>query len=56
MANNANGMGAFSSRGPCDDTRIKPDVVAPGIAIFSTRTDLNQGIEEAGDCIIPTAL
>jgi len=46
MANNANGMGAFSSRGPCTDERIKPDIVAPGIAIISTRTDLNQAFEQ----------
>ncbi|MBP7866929.1 MAG: S8 family serine peptidase [Acidobacteria bacterium] len=54
MADNSNGMGAFSSRGPCDDSRFKPDIVAPGIAIISTRTDLNQGIEEWGDCTVPT--
>ncbi|HPS76946.1 MAG TPA: S8 family serine peptidase [Thermoanaerobaculaceae bacterium] len=55
MADNANGMGAFSSRGPCDDNRIKPDVVAPGIAIISTRTDKNQAYEQWGTCQIPTA-
>jgi hypothetical protein len=31
-------MGAFSSRGPCDDYRIKPDVVAPGTDIVSCRS------------------
>ncbi|HOS99974.1 MAG TPA: S8 family serine peptidase, partial [Acidobacteriota bacterium] len=55
MANNANGMGAFSSRGPCDDGRIKPDITAPGIAIISTRTDLNQAYEQWGICNVPTA-
>ena len=30
-------MAAFSSRGPCDDFRIKPDVVAPGTDIVSAR-------------------
>ena len=55
MANNASGMGAFSSRGPTDDFRIKPDVVAPGIAIISTRTDLNQAFEEWGTCNVPSA-
>jgi len=55
MANNANGMGAFSSRGPCDDGRIKPDISAPGIAIISTRTDLNQDYEQWGTCNVPTA-
>lgn len=38
VANNASGMAAFSSRGPCDDTRIKPDIVAPGTFMASTRT------------------
>jgi serine protease AprX len=32
------GMAAFSSRGPCDDRRIKPDVVAPGTDIVSARS------------------
>jgi fibronectin type 3 domain-containing protein len=53
MADNANGMGAFSSRGPTDDGRVKPDVVAPGIAIVSTRTDVNQTYEHWGICVIP---
>ena len=34
---NPSGMAAFSSRGPCDDGRIKPDVVAPGTYVASTR-------------------
>ncbi len=32
------GLAAFSSRGPCDDRRIKPDVVAPGTDIASTKS------------------
>lgn len=32
------GMAAFSSRGPCDDGRIKPDLVAPGTDVISTRS------------------
>lgn len=32
------GMAAFSSRGPTDDGRIKPEVVAPGTDIVSTRS------------------
>ena len=52
MADNANGMGGFSSRGPCADGRNKPDLVAPGIAIISTRTDLNQAYEQWGVCNI----
>jgi len=31
-------MAAFSSRGPTDDTRIKPDLVAPGTAILAARS------------------
>ena len=31
-------MGGFSSRGPCDEYRIKPDLVAPGTDILSTRS------------------
>jgi hypothetical protein len=33
-------MAAFSSRGPCDDRRIKPDVIAPGTDIVSTKSKL----------------
>jgi len=33
-------MAAFSSRGPCDDYRIKPDVVAPGTDIVSCKSSL----------------
>lgn len=32
-ADNANDIIDFSSRGPCDDGRIKPDIVAPGTHI-----------------------
>ncbi len=31
-------IAGFSSRGPCDDRRIKPDVVAPGTDIVSARS------------------
>ncbi len=41
-ANNAQQMAAFSSRGPTDDGRIKPDVVAPGSWILSTYSDMYQ--------------
>ncbi|MGD9101540.1 MAG: S8 family serine peptidase, partial [Anaerolineae bacterium] len=34
-SDNANGMAAFSSRGPVDDGRVKPDLVAPGTNIVS---------------------
>jgi Subtilase family len=36
VADNKNGMAAFSSRGPAGDGRIKPDVVAPGTMVVST--------------------
>lgn len=32
------GMAAFSSRGPCNDGRTKPDIVAPGTDIISCRS------------------
>lgn len=38
VSDNVNGMAAFSSRGPTDDGRIKPDVVAPGTNIVSARS------------------
>ncbi len=38
MADNPEGMAAFSGRGPTTDRRIKPDVVAPGTSILSTRS------------------
>jgi len=37
-ADNPDGMVAFSSRGPTVDRRIKPDVLAPGSYILSTRS------------------
>jgi hypothetical protein len=38
MADDADQVVAFSSRGPTQDDRIKPDVVAPGTFILSTRS------------------
>src|SRR5688572_7102546 len=38
-AGNAGQMAAFSSRGPADDGRIKPDVVAPGTWVLSGYSD-----------------
>ncbi|RMF31787.1 MAG: hypothetical protein D6759_09505, partial [Chloroflexi bacterium] len=41
-ADNAEQMAAFSSRGPTDDGRLKPDVVAPGTWVLSGYSDLYQ--------------
>jgi subtilisin family serine protease len=38
MANNSDQVVAFSSRGPTRDGRAKPEVVAPGTFILSTRS------------------
>jgi serine protease AprX len=40
VSGNPECLAAFSSRGPCDDRRIKPDIVAPGTDILSTRSAL----------------
>ena len=38
ISGNSNALACFSSRGPCDDNRIKPDVVAPGTDIVSVKS------------------
>lgn len=38
QGNNIAGMASFSSRGPTADGRVKPDIVAPGTWIVSTRS------------------
>lgn len=40
MADDADDMVAFSSRGPTTDGRVKPDVVAPGTWILSTKSTM----------------
>jgi len=40
ISGNPNSLAAFSSRGPCDDRRIKPDVVAPGTEIASAMSSM----------------
>jgi hypothetical protein len=40
MADDPNEVVAFSSRGPTKDGRIKPDVIAPGTFILSTRSQM----------------
>jgi serine protease AprX len=38
VADNPEGMAAFSSRGPVAASRVKPDLVAPGTFVLSTRS------------------
>jgi len=38
------GMAAFSSRGPTQDNRIKPDVVAPGTDVVSTKSSVGYAV------------
>jgi subtilisin family serine protease len=38
VSDDPRGMAAFSARGPTDDGRIKPDIVAPGSNIVSSRS------------------
>lgn len=38
LSDNINGLAMFSSRGPTNDGRIKPDVVAPGTNILSVKS------------------
>lgn len=45
LSDNPEGLVAFSSRGPTDDGRIKPDVVAPGTNILSVRSSKARGRE-----------
>ena len=51
VANNPDGIVAFSSRGPIHDGRFKPDVVAPGTYVLSTRSraTLSKGWELSSD-------
>lgn len=39
LSDNRNGIAALSSRGPTDDGRIKPELVAPGTNILSARSN-----------------
>lgn len=40
FSDNPNGIAGFSARGPVDDGRRKPDVVAPGSNVLSTRSQM----------------
>lgn len=54
-ADNINHVAGFSSIGPAQNNRIKPDVVAPGTWILSTRSTVNvadlgpDGLSDTGD-------
>ena len=37
VSGDSNALAGFSSRGPCDDLRVKPDLVAPGTDIASAK-------------------
>ncbi|MCB0378779.1 MAG: S8 family serine peptidase [Bdellovibrionales bacterium] len=50
LSDDPNGIAAFSSRGPTDDGRIKPDIVAPGTNILSVRSQVKDASELWG-CI-----
>ncbi|MCX7977549.1 MAG: S8 family serine peptidase [Bdellovibrionaceae bacterium] len=41
ISDNADGLAMFSSRGPTNDGRIKPEIVAPGTNILSNRSQEN---------------
>ena len=43
LSDNSGELAAFSSRGPANDGRRKPDVVAPGTNILSTRSQVASG-------------
>ncbi|THV26538.1 S8 family serine peptidase [Glycomyces paridis] len=43
VSDDPDGMAAFSSRGPTDDLRIKPDVVAPGTNVLSMLSSVYGG-------------
>ena len=45
LSNNINGLAVFSSRGPTNDGRTKPDIVAPGTNILSVKSQ-QQGVSD----------
>ncbi|HDQ72303.1 MAG TPA: hypothetical protein ENN19_09425, partial [Chloroflexi bacterium] len=47
-SDNADGMALFSSRGPTNDGRIKPDVVAPGTNVLSLHSQHPDAVELYG--------
>ena len=43
VADNPDGMAAFSSRGPTGNGRVRPDLLAPGTAVLSTKSRVATG-------------
>jgi serine protease AprX len=56
MANNPNHVVPFSSRGPTADGRFKPDVLAPGTFVLSTRSSRIAVNNHAWGAYPPSAL
>ncbi len=56
MANSADQVAAFSSRGPTLDGRLKPEVVAPGTFILSTRSTMIASNNTAWSAFPPSKL
>jgi len=50
---NISGMATFSSRGPTDDGRQKPDISAPGTYILSTKSNYARAATECGWGYLP---
>eukprot|EP01132_Coremiostelium_polycephalum_P004300 gene4300-5380_t len=46
---NPNNVASFSSRGPTLDGRVKPDVIAPGMMVVSSRSNGNSNVDQCGD-------
>ena len=58
-ADSANDMAIFSSRGPADDGRVKPDIVAPGTHISGgvfQASAINAGTGAAAACFDATGV
>ena len=60
-SDNANDVISFSSRGPCDDGRVKPDIMAPGTHVSggvfqATNVSPVSGIGVAGACFDATGV
>lgn len=45
VSNNENGLAMFSSRGPTQDGRVKPDIVAPGTNILSVKSQMKDATD-----------